>query len=474
MNHELLHIVDQISREKGIGREALLETVEQALVSAARKLHGYQSIRVSLDPKSGQITMARFWRVVDPVTNPEEELTLEEARQRQPDCELGGEVAAALPFGGFGRIAAQTAKQVILQRVKEVERENIFKDYKDREGTILNGQVLRQEKGAYILDLGKTDAVLPAREQIPREGFRRGDRVRALLIEVKMSVRGPQLTVSRSHPQLVARLFEMEVPEIYEGIVQIKGVSREAGDRTKIAVVSRDRAVDPVGACVGMKGSRVQAVVRELRGEKIDIVPWTDNPTTLIANALSPAIVERVAVTPEDKTALVLVSDQQLSLAIGKKGQNVRLAAKLTGWKIDILSETEYDQERQKVRDREIEEAISRERIKLQESEEGEAPESPAASEPPAAAPVKESEPVPAPLPAGVAGGAAGAIPVIEIPGVGAKTAQVLAEHGYATAEELAQAGVEALQALPGIGRKMAEKIVAGAQELLGSGVKGS
>lgn len=467
MNHELLHIIDQLGREKGIGREVLLETVEQALISAARKRYDCQNIRVSLDPKSGQITMARFWRVVDPVTNPEEEMTLVEARQRQPDCQMDGEVAAPLPFEGFGRIAAQSAKQVILQRVKEVERENIFKEYKDREGTILNGQVLRQEKGAYILDLVKTEAILPAREQIPREGFRRGDRVRALLIEVKMSVRGPQLTVSRSHPQFVARLFEMEVPEVYEGIVQIKGVSREAGDRTKIAVVSRDAAVDPVGACVGMKGSRVQAVVRELRGEKIDIVPWTDNPTTLIANALSPAIVERVAVTPEDKTALVLVSDQQLSLAIGKKGQNVRLAAKLTGWKIDILSETEYDQERQKVREREIEEAISRERLKLQESEEGEAPEPPAAGESPAEAPVKEAVPHPAP-------GTAGATLVIEIPGVGAKTAQVLAEHGYASAEEVVQAGVEALQALPGIGRKMAEKIVAGAQELLGSGVQGS
>ncbi len=246
-------------------------------------------------------------------------------------------------FEGYGRIAAQTAKQVIVQRVKEAERDIIVNEYSGRIGDLVNGIVMRQEKGNYIIDIGKTEAVLPMREQAPRESYKQGDRVRAYLLDVRTTNKGPQIVLSRSNPELVSKLFEMEVPEIYENIVQIKGAVREAGDRTKIAVQSRDSAVDPVGACVGMKGSRVQAVVRELRGEKIDIIPWTEDPIQFISKALSPATVEKVAVDEDEKSALVIVSDTQLSLAIGKKGQNVRLAAKLTGWKIDIYSESEYD-----------------------------------------------------------------------------------------------------------------------------------
>jgi N utilization substance protein A len=263
--------------------------------------------------------------------------------------------------GDFGRIAAQTAKQVIFQKVREAEWDTVYKDFIHRQGEIVHGVILGQEKRNYIVDLGKTEALLPAKEQIPRETFRRGDRIRAFLCEVKPSAKGPQLILSRSHPEFVSKLFAIEVPEIYEKIIEIKNVVREPGDRTKISVYSRDSSVDPVGACVGMKGSRVQAVVRELRGEKIDIIPWSEDPRVFIAEALSPAVVERVGIDEEDKAALVVVSEQQLSLAIGKKGQNVRLAAKLTNWKIDIINETEYEAKRSKDKDSEIEESMARE-----------------------------------------------------------------------------------------------------------------
>jgi N utilization substance protein A len=310
---------------------------------------------------------------------------------------------------------------------------------------------LRHEKGAYFVDLAKTEAVLPAREQVPRESYRRGDRIRAIVLEVKDTAKGPQVVLSRSHPDFVAKLFEMEVPEIYENIVEIRGVVREAGDRTKIAVASKDSHVDPVGACVGMKGARVQAVVRELRGEKIDIIPFSEDPRTYIAKALSPAVVEKVGVTEEDRSALTVVADAQLSLAIGKKGQNVRLAAKLTGWKIDILSESEYEQERQKERDQEIEAAIAEETRKMAE---GSVAEDAAAAEEAAAAAPAEPE-------------ATG--PVAEltrIEGVGQKIAEALIEAGYDTIAKVAAMNDEAILAVPGIGDKTATKILFSAREL--------
>ena len=313
----------------------------------------------------------------------------------------------------------------------------------------MNGIVLRHEKGAYYIDLGKTEAVLPAREQVPRESYRRGDRVRAYVLEVRDTSKGPQVVLSRAHPDFVSRLFEMEVPEIYENIVEIKGVVREAGDRTKIAVASKDSQVDPVGACVGMKGSRVQAVVRELRGEKIDIIPWSEDPRIFIAKALSPAVVEKVGVTEEDRSALTVVADSQLSLAIGKKGQNVRLAAKLTGWKIDILSESEYDQERQKEREQEIEAAIVEETRKLaEEHEAAENLEAEAAGSP------DEEKP---------------GSGLTRLEGVGQKTAELLVGAGYDTVEKIAAMSDEEILAIPGIGEKTAQKILLSARAILGT-----
>ncbi|HXY62282.1 MAG TPA: transcription termination factor NusA, partial [Nitrospirota bacterium] len=268
MSQELIHVIDQISKEKGISKEMVVEAVESALVSAAKKKYGAQRIAVQIDPKRGDIVMYAYKKVVQDVTNPEEEITLEEAQALYPEAEMDGEVPLQVEFQGFGRIAAQTARQVIVQKVREAERDVIFKEFNDKIGQLVNGIVLRHEKGAYYIDLGKTEAVLPAREQVPRENYRRGDRIRAYVMEVRDTSKGPQVVLSRAHPEFVSRLFEMEVPEIYENIVEVKGVVREAGDRTKIAVASKDSQVDPVGACVGMKGSRVQAVVRELRGEK--------------------------------------------------------------------------------------------------------------------------------------------------------------------------------------------------------------
>jgi N utilization substance protein A len=287
----------------------------------------------------------------------------------------------------LGRIAAQTAKQVICQKVREAEWEAVQKEYSGRQGDLITGVVIGQERRNYLVDLGKTEAVLPASEQIPRESYRRGDRIKALLLGVKRSPKDVQVILSRTHPQFVAKLFEVEVPEVSEKIVEIKGIVREPGDRTKIAVASRDKAVDPVGACVGIKGSRVQAVVRELRGEKIDIIPWTTEARVFIAEALNPASIEKVGIDEEKKSALVVVADMQLSLAIGKNGQNVRLASKLTGWKIDIISATEYEKEKVQ-RDKEIKAAIAEEAMAAGLTEEvSETPaESAAGSEPAAQA----------------------------------------------------------------------------------------
>ncbi|MCK9419480.1 MAG: transcription termination factor NusA [Nitrospirae bacterium] len=450
MSQELIHVIDQISKEKGISKEMVVEAVESALVSAAKKKYGAQRIAVQIDPKRGDIIMYAYKKVVAEVVNPEEEITLEEAQALYPDAQMEGEVPLQVEFQGFGRIAAQTARQVIVQKVREAEREVILKEFNDKIGQLVNGIVLRHEKGAYYIDLGKTEAVLPAREQVPRESYRRGDRVRAYVLEVRDTSKGPQVVLSRAHPDFVSRLFEMEVPEIYENIVEIKGIVREAGDRTKIAVSSKESQVDPVGACVGMKGSRVQAVVRELRGEKIDIIPWSEDPRIFIAKALSPAVVEKVGVTEEDRSALTVVADSQLSLAIGKKGQNVRLAAKLTGWKIDILSESEYDQERQKEREQEIEAAIVEETRKL--AEENEAAGN---TEAEAATPRR--------------GDAEPGSDLTILDGVGAKTADQLIEAGYDTVEKIAAMSDEDILAIPGIGEKTAQKILLSARALIGS-----
>jgi N utilization substance protein A len=362
MGRELLAVIEQIGREKGIEANRILEAVESALLTAAKKRYGAaENIQVRIDRKSGDVEAISLKKIVNEVTNPKSEVSLEEVRKAlgpNSDAELGDDIGFPIEIEEFGRIAAQTAKQVIFQKVREAEWEVVQREYTARTGDLVNGIILGQERRNYIVDLGKTEAILPAHEQIPRETYRRGDRIKAYLLEVKRTLRDVQVILSRTHPNFIVKLFEAEVPEIAEKIVEIKGVVREPGDRTKIAVVSRDRAVDPVGACVGMKGSRVQAVVRELRGEKIDIIAWTPDSRVFIAEALNPAVIEKVGVDEEKKSALVVVADTQLSLAIGRNGQNVRLAAKLTGWKIDIIGASEYEKERV-VRDQETRAAIA-------------------------------------------------------------------------------------------------------------------
>lgn len=373
MNHQLVTVIEQLCREKGIDAGTVISALESALQAAAKKKFASQceNIDVSIDPKTGEIQVIAVKKIVENVQNPRAEISLEEASKIDEGAELGDEIGNIIPMEDLGRIAAQTAKQIIIQRVREAEWDVVLKNFKGKQGELINGIVMRQERRNYIIDLGKTEGVLPVSEQIQGESYRRGDRVRAYIFDVKNTARGPQIVLSRTHPNFIAELFKMEVPEVYEGTVVIKGIVREPGDRAKIAVYSKDSSIDPVGACVGMKGSRVQAVVRELRGEKIDIIPWSEDPRAFIGEALSPAVIERVGINEQEKSATIVVADQQLSLAIGKKGQNVRLAAKLTGWKIDILSETQYQQERAKERDREITEAIANE-TKQQEEAEGE------------------------------------------------------------------------------------------------------
>jgi N utilization substance protein A len=366
---ELIAVIDQLGREKGIDKARIIGAVETALQTAAKKRFGQgENVKVEIDTKTGDISVISLKTIVDTVTNPKAEISILEARKVDDGAEVGDEIGSLIEMDELGRIAAQTAKQVICQKVREAEWEAVQKEYSTRQGDLINGIIIGQERRNYIVDLGKTEAILPIQEQIPRETYRRGDRVKAYLLEVRKTPKDVQVILSRSHPQFVGKLFELEVPEVGEKIVEIKGVVREPGDRTKIAVSSRDKAVDPVGACVGIKGSRVQAVVRELRGEKIDIIAWTNDPRVFIAEALNPASIEKVGIDEEKKSALVVVADSQLSLAIGKNGQNVRLAARLTGWKIDIISATEYEKEKVE-RDKEIKAALAEEAEAQREEE---------------------------------------------------------------------------------------------------------
>ncbi|HEU5092918.1 MAG TPA: transcription termination factor NusA [Nitrospira sp.] len=361
MNRELISVIDEIGRQKGIDKARVIGAIESALQTAAKKRFGQaENIQVEIDPKTGEISVVSKKIIVETVSNPKAEISLQEARQYDSEAEVGDEIGSLIEMNELGRIAAQTAKQVIFQKVREAEWEAVQKEYSTRQGDLVTGIILGMERRNYLVDLGKTEAVLPIQEQIPRETYRRGDRVKAMLLEVRRTPKDVQVILTRSHPQFVAKLFELEVPEVMEKIIEIRSVVREPGDRTKIAVTSREKAVDPVGACVGIKGSRVQAVVRELRGEKIDIITWTQDPRVFIAEALNPATIEKVGIDEEKKSALVVAADSQLSLAIGKNGQNVRLAARLTGWKIDIISATEYEKEKVE-RDKEIKAALAEE-----------------------------------------------------------------------------------------------------------------
>ncbi len=369
MKSELMSVIDQIGREKGIEKEKVLAALESALLTAAKKRFGQgDNIQVDIDTDTGEISIVSKKTISENVVDAKTEISLEEARKIDGEAEMGDEIGSLLDMDDFGRIAAQAAKQVICQKVREAEWESIEREFSKKEGELVHGVILGQERRNYLVDIGKTEALLPVQEQIPRETHRRGDRVRALLLEVRRTPKDVQVILSRAHPHFVVKLFGLEVPEISEKIVEIKGVVREPGDRTKISVASRDKAVDPVGACVGVKGSRVQAIVRELRGEKIDIIPWTDDPRVFIGEALNPASIEKVGIDEQKKSALVVVADSQLSLAIGKNGQNVRLAARLTGWKIDIISSTEYEKEKLE-RDQEIKAALAEETASIASEE---------------------------------------------------------------------------------------------------------
>jgi N utilization substance protein A len=417
MSNLLYQTIEQISREKGIDPDVIISAVEDAIVTATKKYYRTEEdLKARLNRESGNIEVYALKTVVDMVVDPNSEISLLDATRINPAAELDQEVEVHKPTAALGRIAAQTAKQVIFQKVREAERDNIFSEFGDRIAQLLTGMVKRTENGDLVVDLGRTEAVLPRREQSRAEVFNAGDRIRVVIVRVLRTSRGPQVVVSRTDPALLARLFEMEVPEIYEGTVIVKNAVREPGDRAKVAVYSRDKDVDPVGACVGIKGSRVQNIIRELRGEKIDIVEWSEDPRTFAINALNPAKVSRVSVVDEkEKVMEVIVEDKQLSLAIGKKGQNVRLAARLIGWRIDIKSEEEKKLEVQSQMD-----AMS----------------------------VTQT-------------------PLESLSGVSEKVIEKLAEHGFRSVEELASLDPAALTEIPGVGAKTAEKIVSSARAWL-------
>lgn len=434
---DLMQVIDQIGREKGIEKGILIDAVGAAILSASRRslppAQAALDLRVDFDGKSGQFMLYAVRKVVEAATNPKVEISLEDALKINPGAQIGDEMKSPVPVpaASFGRIAAQTAKQVIIQRVREAERDSVYQTFKEKEGELVHGVVQRVIKGNAILNIGKAEAILPVREQLPREEFRVGDRVRAYILDVKKTTKGSQIVVSRTHPGFLKRLFELEVPEIYEGIVEVRAAAREAGERAKIAVVSKDSNVDPVGACVGYRGARVQAIVRELQGEKIDIIPWREDPTAFVKAALAPAEVQQVTADSETRSLRVVVADDQLSLAIGRRGQNARLAAKLVGWKVDIRSTSDLQ--------REAEAALSG----LMAGE----------AKPEVAPPVDE---------------AAAVQQLTALSGVGEKLAMRLVAAGYTSLASLANATPEALQEIEGIGPKSAEKILLAARDLLG------
>jgi N utilization substance protein A len=433
MGIDLLQVIEQVGREKGIDPAVLIDAVGAAILSASRKTLGpVQDLRVEFDKPSRGFKLYAVRKVVEKVLNLKVEISVEEAQQVSPGAKPGDEIRSEVKAGGFGRIAAQTAKQVIIQRVREAERESIFQSFKARQGELVNGVVQRVVKGNVIVNLGKAEAILPVRERLPREDVRIGDRVRAYVLDVKKSAKGSQIILSRTHPGLLAKLFEIEVPEISEGIVEIKAVARDAGERAKVAVASRDGNVDPVGACVGYRGSRVQAIVRELMGEKIDVIAWKDDPAAFVRNALAPAEIGSVEIDAEAHTLKVLVADGQLSLAIGKKGQNARLAAKLSGWKVDIKSRGELQKESEARSKAEVE-AV-----------------------------------------AAVAGKTAAIVDSLaELSGVGEKLATRLVDAGLDSYQKLAGASEEALVQVEGIGPKTAQKLIEAAKAAIAVGEAG-
>jgi N utilization substance protein A len=408
-------IFEQLQSERNIDKKVLIEAIRSAIETASRKsFQNYGNIEIDFDEEKWNIRVYQKKEVVEKPENHKTQVSLAEARTHNADARIGDEVRIEIAPGNFGRIAAQTAKQVIIQKIKEAERKNIFTEFKKREGDIIAGVVKKQVGGNVIVELGRAEGILPAKEQSPRDIYRFGERMKFYVQEVIENERGPQIILSRAAPELVRLLFELEVPEVYDGIVEIRSLAREAGYRTKIAVVSHDTNVDAVGACVGMKGMRVRTVVDELRGEKIDVIKWSDDIKTLIANSLSPATISNIMVDDKLKSVLVTVSQDQLSLAIGKRGQNARLASKLTNWKVDIIDEKRLKEE-----------------TALFESD------------------ILDE--------------------LMELPGVGEKTAQVLREAGYVGIRKIANASVDDIASLPGIGKKTAERMIEAASEALAS-----
>jgi N utilization substance protein A len=446
MANPLQQTIEALAKEKGIEPDVVISAIEEAVATASRKYYKTgENLKTRFNTETGQVDLFAVKQVVQDVANPAIEIGIDDARQMYQRLGYGDDVMNSIELGDemefpkatevLGRIAAQTAKQVIFQKVREAERENIFAEYNQRVGEVVNGTVKRFENGDIILEIGRIEAVLPRKEQSRAESYAPSDRIRTVIKGVNRSAKGPQIVLSRTDPALLIKLFEQEVPEIYDGTVMIRGAVREAGDRAKVAVFSRERDVDPVGACVGMKGTRVQSIIRELRGEKIDIVEWSEDAVAFVTNALSPAKVQRVSIMDErERVVEVVVEDKQLSLAIGKKGQNVRLAAKLTGWRIDIKSEEE--------KRREVEAQFETLEAPTEPSAEGEAE---------AQAPESPEGPDVAPLPYTLAG-------------VGDKTVRKLVDAGFATADAVKGATVEQLSEIPGIGGKTAEKILAAAR----------
>ena len=441
MANPLQQTIEALAKEKGIEPDVVISAIEEAVATASRKFYKTgENLKTRFNTETGQVDLFALKTVVEDVTNSATEISLNEAREMyRPlygddvanSIELGDEMEFPKPTEVLGRIAAQTAKQVIFQKVREAERENVYAEFSQRVGEVQNATIKRFENGDIVVEIGRNEAVIPRKEQSRAESYNPGDRVRAVIKGVNRGAKGPQIMLSRTDPALLIKLFEQEVPEIYDGTVMIRGAVREAGDRAKVAVFSRERDVDPVGACVGMKGTRVQSIIRELRGEKIDIVEWSEDSIAFVTNALSPAKVQRVSIVDDKERVMeVIVEDKQLSLAIGKKGQNVRLAAKLTGWRIDIKSEEE--------KRREVE-------AQFGELEAGGAePAGAAESEDPSPA---EAAPSDSPLPYTLAG-------------VGEKTVRKLVEAGFATQDALAAATTGQLSEIPGIGEKTAEKIL--------------
>lgn len=408
---DIKRVIEQISRDKGIEREVLIKALEEALKSAARKKLGSKvDIEVQYHDETGEVEVFQFKEVVEKITEPDLQITLEEGCRLDSECEIGDSLGTKIDTNTFGRIAAQSAKQVIIQKMKDAERDTVYSSFIDRKGEIINGIVQRIDRGDIIVNLGQTEGVLPIREQVSNESYRRGDRIRAYISDILYETSGPQIVLSRTHANFLINLFKTEVPEISEGIVKIMGAAREPGIRAKIAVASNDSDIDPVGACVGMKGSRVQNVVQELRGEKIDIIPWHVDPAKFVCNALSPAEISRVIIDEENRSMEVIVPDEFLSIAIGKRGQNVRLASKLTEWRLDVISEERYSD-------------IMRDSYDS----------------------------------------------LMALPGVGMGTADLLYEKGFFSAEELSKASVEDLIQIRGVAEDKAIKLIEAAKNYAAS-----